>query len=302
MLTKKQEEKIRSLWENPEFHGSFTGLTNFMRALHSENINVSKREVTQILYSIPAYIDRVHRLKLTEHRPYRVVSTNKYWECDIALMPVYDGYIGFLLCVDLYSRKVFTHLLKSKTFPEQKQAFLQMFQENFGKRPSTMQGDGEYDKNVFKTFFQEEHIRFRACLRRNKCVIAELNNYKIKKRLHAYISHTKDKNWPSKLKLFTENENDTPKPIIGGLKPSQIHSDADDHLIREAAPNRPRLIPWRERFRNQSNYEKNKDNGLQVGDLCLYDLKNKHWWEKSWYVKVSFFIDFNSQSFVPKNK
>ena len=158
-------------------------------------------------------------------------------------MPKYNGYMGFLLCVDLYSRRVFTKLLTSQRGEAQTAAMLKMFKENGGVKPVTMQGDGEYDNRVYTDFFKKEGIRFRACYRRNKCVIAEINNYKIKCRLHAYCNHTVKKDGPSKLALFTKNENDTPKPILGGFKPFQIKSDADDYLVREVNPNRPRLIP-----------------------------------------------------------
>ena len=282
-LTEDVRKHIEALWMDPQFHGSFSGATTFKRALKSEGYNLSYPQVTSILYSIPAYIDRVRRLKLYKTRPFRVTGTNDTWQCDIAVMPQIKLFVGFLLCIDIFSLRVYTQPIAGHTKTNIKNAFAKIFKRNNNVSPHTMQSDQEFISQ--REYFNERNIYLRFIYGRNKAVMSELYIYKIKRRLYAAMEALHTKDWVALLPQVTLNENKTPKEALNGIKPIDIHSSLDDEWVNDKTPNRPRLIHWQDAMRHQKEYE-NDASKLQVGDMVLYD-KVKKPFEKSFIPKVS---------------
>ena len=282
-LTAATREQIESLWMDPQFHASFTGATTFQRALKSEGYDLTYPQVTSILYAIPAYIDRVRRLKLPKTRPFRVQGTNNTWQCDLAFLPKFGHFIGFLLCVDIFSLKVYTETITGRTKTKITNAFIKLFKKNGNVSPKTMQSDQEFISQ--KDYFNQRNIYLRFIYGRNKAVLSELYNYKIKRRIYAAMEALNTKDWPSLLPKMTRNENNTPKEALNGIIPNDIHSSLDDVWVNEKTPNRPRLIHWQDAMKHQKEYEADSSK-LQVGDLVLYDSVKKPF-EKSFIPRVS---------------
>ena len=288
-------KEVERLWSSDDFHGSYTGATRFQRALKSEGINLTYEQVASVLHSIPTYIDRVRKIRIKKTRPYRVIGVNQTWEADIAIMTRRQGaqYIGFLLCVDIFSRRVFTYLLSDRTGETLKSGFSKIFQENNGQKPNNLQTDKEFKK--MKKWFNDQGIFTRFLIRRHKAALAELYVYKLKRRLFQFDAHNDTELWHTKLEAFTKNENNTEEPVLGGLKPSSIKSPADDERVWQSNPERPTLIHWQDAIKSQKKYEADSSK-LQVGDLVLYDhpvviskgknRKRVHNFPKSYHPKV----------------
>ena len=283
-LSQKQFEELRQLWSDPQFVGSFSGASIFQKALKSAGYNISYPKVTEVLYSIPAYIDKVRRLQIHKTRPYRVDGVNLLWEIDNAIMSKNSFFNGFLLAIDVGSRRIFTRRWRKHNINKMTSLLEDIFHENLNQIPNRMQSDQEF-KHA-KTWFKKKGIYFRYLTRRNKASLAEYYIYKVKRRLYAYMAHNNTKKWWNYLEQATQNINDTPKDVLGGLKPSSILSPLDDVRIRKANPNKPTLIPPKVAKNNQESYEKKK-NRYKVGDLVLYDFKSKApAFEKSYERKV----------------
>ena len=281
-------ERISKLWSDPEFPGSFAGAKNFYRALQEAHIDISYPKVTQILHSIPTYVDKIRKLPLPSTRPYRVDGVDLMWECDNAIMRYKkdDLYFGFLLCIDVFSRRIFTRPFKYHDSNNLRQMFRDIIAtDNFDIWPKLMQGDKEF--KPMENWFNHNGARYRACTRRNKCALAEYYIFKVKRRLYNYIEHNKTRDWWNYLAQVTLNINKTPKDALGGLKPIEVLSPLDDPKVRQANPEKPTWINWREAIVNQNKYDQKKSN-LNIGDLVLFDETPKtKSFQKSFDSKVS---------------
>ena len=300
MAKRKQEDNrdlIIKLWETPTFHGSFTGPSTFGQALKQEGIVISDGDLRDILHSIPAYVNRIRKAKIPETIPYRVGGYNLLWEVDLAQMSLKSGnkYRYFMLCVDVFSRKIWTSLMERKNRKAIEDAFNDVFKQS-GSLPEKIQGD--YDFQYFQEFMREKKIYLRTVFRRGKAIIAEYQIYLLKRRLYHFMAHFDRQDWWTILKQTTENVNNTPRSLLGGLMPSQITGPEFDPLVRQLNPNRPQPLGWDEQRANLEKYNKSKKK-FKIGDLVLYDMETKELkkgpaFTKSYSEKVSF------PSFIPE--
>lgn len=54
-------EKLKELYQDPSFPGSFSGLETFFHALKSNNVNVTKKDLKKWLRSQEAYMMHIHK-------------------------------------------------------------------------------------------------------------------------------------------------------------------------------------------------------------------------------------------------
>ena len=283
MLTEKKRKQLLSYWEDPQFAGSFSGSSTFMDALKKRGIKVSEKDVVLFLNSIPSYVNRVHRLKITKYRPYTVQGVNLLWEADVGIMDTRSStFKAFVLCVDVYSRRIFTSAIEGYTLPQLQAALEDIFKQNSGTTPQTLAADEQF--TPLQKWLATQNVHFNIKSRRHKAAMAENSVWLLKRRLAHYTSHT-FKPWEPYLKQATQNINDTPRKFLGGLRPSQVLSSLDDPVVRQFSK-MPEQVPWFQQMENQNKYESDKSQ-LQVGDLVLYDYKRlKSDFEKSYHEKV----------------
>ena len=143
-LTEADFNKYRDLWSDKHFVGSYSGANTFHKALQNDGYNISYPDVTKILHSIPDYVNRIRRQKIPNYRPYRVDGYNLLWECDNAIMPLTKGakgarFLGFLLVIDVFSRKIWTRPWKTHNITNLSSKFLDIFEENLNQKPEKLQ-------------------------------------------------------------------------------------------------------------------------------------------------------------------
>ena len=298
MISEKERKLLIKLWTSKKFHGAFSGATIFHRALKSEGINVPLKDVISVLHSIPSYIYRVRKPKIPKTRPYRIVGVNKLWEVDLAHMNALEnGYKYIFVCVDVFSRKLFTVALKNKLREGLKEALKKCFQQNYGRTPDKLQGDGEFA--FMRQWLSDQNIGLGIKTRRNKAAMAEHFVFLLKKRLYFEMSHEENTDWSKILQTTTKNMNDSPSKALDGLKPSSIRSEYDDPFVWKHAKKLPKLIPWEIQWKNQEEYEK-KPSEIQVGDLVLYNMtgKGKRFEFKSYQTKVKLKTTFLARNWL----
>ena len=289
MLTENEANEIKSLWHNKEFHGAFSGAHTFRQALSHVGKNYSAKDVASVLHSIPAYVDKIRKVKISKTRPYRVRGTNKVWEVDIAYMnkEQQNGRTVhlFILSVDIFSRKLYTKVLIDNTKASILEAFGDFFSQNEGRLPEEVQGDYEFEP--YKTWLRSKGIYYRTLYRRNKAAIAEMYIYQLKRRMYAQMAEESRTDWFNLLQNATNNINNTPLKLLGGLKPADIHSEKDDPKVWAKAPNRPTVLHWQEKLQNQEKYDGDSSK-LHEGDVVLYQLstKKKKFEQRSFHTKV----------------
>ncbi len=144
------------------FLGSYCGIHNFQAALWAnKHIEVTRDELMQIFKddedflletrNIPRFLPkRCKKIKLIiiiffsfsriNRRKYFVHGFLTLMQADLAEMFPSKGFKGFLLVVDVFSRKVFCQILKTKTKLEVQKAFDKIFQDAHGT-PEVLETD-----------------------------------------------------------------------------------------------------------------------------------------------------------------
>ena len=271
MVPEKVRETILSLWRDKDFSGSFAGLNTFGNALRTEkNINISNNSLLQILRSDPDFLLETKKIqKRFPRRKMNVHGAFAVWQCDFAQMFPFGGFVGFLLCIDVFSRKIFCRPVPSKSAEEIRKAFQSIFQE-CDDTPDKLESDqgGEFLGN--KSFFERQKIFFKIKTGRNKASFAEHGILLVKRRLFRLLRTLLTRDWPKYLPNIVKNLNNTPNPTIGGLKPNAIKSRTDTPMIDKKIGYHPD-VPFETQVQNQKEYEKNRHESLQVGNYVYVD-------------------------------
>ena len=168
-LEKRKEQQILSLWRDPNFSGAYSGLGNFQACLqHEKNIKVSSNDLLKIMSKDRNYVLEMRKIpKKIQRRPMNIHGYGSVWQADIAQLFEYDGYLYFLLCIDIYSRRIFCEKLKSKSKLEVRNAFQKIFYEA-NVRPEKLESDqgSEFVSNL--SFFEQQKIYFKVKVGANK--------------------------------------------------------------------------------------------------------------------------------------
>ncbi len=173
-LSNTEKDYIRSLWRDPNFSAAFSGLTNFQIALHSiKGIDISRSDLFKVMQTDQDFIlETKKRLKKFERRHLVVHGFANIWQADVADMPPFREFKGFLLCIDLFSRNIYCRLLKTKKVKEVRQKFVQIFQE-VGIKPQKLETDRGPEFMGGKSFFASKKILLKPKVGQNKASFAE---------------------------------------------------------------------------------------------------------------------------------
>ncbi len=264
------DEELIQLWKNPKFSGSFSGITNFRAALAVEkDIHVSKAKLFSILRKDPdILLETKKKLKKIPRRSMMVHGVGILWQCDLAEMHEINGKKYFLLCIDVYSHKLYCEALQTKSAKEVRNAFKKIF--NVAQlKPEKIESDqgGEFRGN--KVFFQQQKIFFKVKIGRNKASFAEYAIHLVKTRLYRLLRTLLSQNWPKYLGDIVKNINSSPNSALGGLRPVDIQHPVDAPTL-DGKIGIPEDIPFEMQEMNQKAYEKKKSN-IQKGDHVYVD-------------------------------
>lgn len=264
------EDEIRKLWRNPAFSGSFSGIANFQSCLEMEkNIKMSKHRLFAILRKDPEYLlDARKKSKTFPRRRLFVHGVGQVWQADLAIMFPMENYIGFLLCIDLFSRAIYCQLIKKKDRVSIRNAFQKIFKQS-KLVPAKLETDQGQEFLSNKLFFNEKKIFFKIKTGRNKAAFAERAIRTVKHRLFRLLRTLLSKDWPKYLPQVVAAINNSPSRAIGGLRPAYIKGPLDDPKVDEAI-GIPEDTSFKDQLDNQKTYEKKK-NLIQKGDFVYAD-------------------------------
>lgn len=121
--------------------GCYSGVATFQRALATEkNIHISQHEIAEALKKNSTYLMHLTPKRKFPRRKYNVFSYGQMFEADIADFYDYKGFKKLLVVVDVFSRKIFARILKTKSKQEVQDGFKSIFQEA-GTTPSFLSSD-----------------------------------------------------------------------------------------------------------------------------------------------------------------
>ncbi len=282
-------DELQKLWRDPKFSGSFSGISNFQSALKFEkNINLSKNQIYAMLKTDRNFVLEMSKIKKRiPRRPMNVHGYGILWQADLGQLFPFKKFIYFLLCIDIFSRKIFCRPLESKRAVEVEKAFNSIFTEA-NIKPEKIETDSGSEFHNNRNFFEEHNIFLKIKVGANKaryvlsysvqensyCLslflsFAEHGILLVKTRLYRLMRTLLTQNWPKYLPAVVAAINNSPNVAIGGLRPSSIKSAMDDPKI-DAKIGYHDDVPVEVQKKNQKEYEKKK-NKLQVGNYVFLD-------------------------------
>ena len=273
-VSKATKRKILKLWRTPEFPGSYLGLSNFRLALKlDKNIDISRNNLRKIMQTDEDFLLETRKMKKTF--PRRAMNTHGFcatWQSDVAFMFPYQNFIGFLICIDIFSRRIFCQLLKSKSSKSVQNAFKRIFQK-LSDKPDVLETDqgSEYVGN--KAFFEKEKIFLKWKIGLNKASFAENAILIVKRKLFRVLRKLLTQNWPKYLPIVVRSINNTPNQAIGGLRPNMIKSREDTPLVDSTIGFHPDT-PFDVQLENQKKYELNPTK-LQKGSYVYVNFPRR---------------------------
>lgn len=199
------EEKIVKLWRSPTFTGSFSGLSNFRNALHEAGIKVSYSDLMRLMLKQPEYVTTLRPIRKFPRRPEIVRGLGKVFQLDLAFMPKIDSFIGFLACIDIFSRRIFCQPLKSAEASAVQAALSTIFKQSkiVPERVESDQGK-EFTARSTQAFFKKHKIHFHVKVGANKASFSEHAIYVIKRRLYRLLRTIVSDDWPRYLQQIVQ--------------------------------------------------------------------------------------------------
>lgn len=270
------DQEILDLYQNVDFHGSFSGARNFQMFLKMDkNEDVPLKKIYCLLKQLPLYIMNQKRIRNFPRRKYNVTSFGQCCQADLAEMPSFNSFNYFLLLVDLFSRHIYVEPLKRKTTQVVRKGFEKIFDE-FQSPIVQLQTDQGKEFISQAKWFKEKKIIFRKKFGIHKASEAEHCIYLVKRKLYLILQSEHTTNWPLYLNKVVEHLNEMLVPKLGNIAPIEINSFMDDYKIRDAQKEhsiKPVSAPsFEERRQNEKDYS-NASNVLQLDDLVFLDLK-----------------------------
>jgi hypothetical protein len=282
------DEEIIKLWQNPNFMGSFSGVSTMQHFLLTDfGEHISVKRIADILKKIPNYIYQLRPVRKFPTRQYDVDSYGKLIEADLAEMAMYNKYKYFLCVVDVFSWKLFCVPLRRKSAPIVQKAFESVFKD-FGSPITEIQTDQGSEFIGSRNFFKEHHIVFKTKHQRNKAAIAEHAIFLVKRKLYFLMRSQKTRDWVSLLPTAVKLLNARPVKKIGNLAPKDIKTMFDDVKVQEALEDNciePVAGPsFADQHANQELYI--NEGSYKPGTFVFLDKKETSF-SKSFDVKVS---------------
>lgn len=213
-LTTDEDKYLRKIYYNPRNPGSYGGIDRLHRQVKKEaSMNISKGRIKRWLAEQDVYTKfRPSRTKFPRI-PIYASSIGYMWEADLADMNNYkkenNGNAYFLLCIDAFSKKIWTKPLKTKSGKEVAEAFEQIFSKT--KPPQKLRTDkGTEFTNVYvQKIFNKYNIEFFTTQNETKSAIAERGIKTIKGRIMKIINASHSYVWIDDIQDVTESYNNS---------------------------------------------------------------------------------------------
>lgn len=201
-----------------------------------------------------------------------------------------DGYNYFLLVTDVFSSRIWTYPLKTKSKQEVQKQFEDLF-STLDVLPTTLSTDQGKEFVSLKSFFNKLGVYFSLKYNKNKANFSEHGIFLVKSRLFRLLRHKLSEDWVRYLPSVTENLNKRILPRLGYLSPSMISSPINDVDVQKARKKNNIHVPtqpsWQEQNENQKKYEAS-NSPFQKNQFVYLDEPQKVF-NKSFHVQVNFF-------------
>ncbi len=230
-------DKIREKYTDPSFPGSFTEIGSFYNQLDSKIKNrYTKSQVKKALLKdeyIAVMVDLPRK-----HETIRVIvpRINYLFESDVALFrkdisKYNNGYIGFLLVIDAFSKYVWCRAIKEVNSRVICKAFENIL-KTLKEFPDNVRTDKGHEYGLeFKKLMTKYGINHFYAVGSNKSCIAERSIQSLKVRLYKYMIHKNTNKWYTILPEIVKSYNLTYHNSIK-MSPAEVNDENSDAVWR----------------------------------------------------------------------
>ena len=215
-------------------------------------------------------------------RHYHVHGFGSLVQMDLGQLTPANDYKYFLVVIDVFSYHIWGAKLKSKKAKPVLMAFKKIVTKmnskitpKIDKLPHRVESDrgSEFINQYFQAYLKANKISFSRKYGNLKANFAEAAIYSVKNRIGVQMRNLLTNRWDLFFDKVIDNINNSPNQHIGGLKPAQITSPLDNHIIDHkiginVGPS------FNEMVDSQKSYLDNSNN-IQPGSFVLLDYAKK---------------------------
>ena len=210
---------------------NFPGFERFYKFVKTENPEYKKVDVKKFYDSrvnVQLLKKKDNKIKKTQGA---ITSTyiNELWNIDICDMTAKfskynSNYRYILLCIDIFSRKAFGVIMKSKRIDECISAFKKII---FGNKPISLYSDNDstFMSNEFTDMLKENNIIYNINTLNDHRSLSVIDSFtkKLKLALTNHMLENNTNNWIDQLPIFLRNYNNLPHSGLNDIQPNKVH-------------------------------------------------------------------------------
>ena len=209
---KEMNDYLKSIYYDPKHPAGHGGVTAVYNAVKSEGkFKITLKEIKEWLTSQDAYaVFKKGRKRFP--RPKVIVSSkDQMWDCDSLSMKYHSddnrGYGYVLVCIDVFTRFLYTRPLKALRGTEVKEAYEDIFR--FNEEPMTVRTDhgSEFVNKTMKEFFSSRKIKHYLTSTEIKTSHGERVIQTLRMRIARLFRARNDFNWIDHLQELTDAYN-----------------------------------------------------------------------------------------------
>jgi hypothetical protein len=209
----KENKKLKNLYTDPSFPGSFSGASSFIRSVKEINKKQNPQKIKEWLLEQETYTLHKPKLKKFIRNKVIVAGIDDCWQADLvdvqAISDQNDGNKYILTCIDVFSKYAWAIPLKNKTGKSITEAFSQIFQHN--RVPKKLQVDkgSEFYNATFKSLLNKHDILMYSTKSELKACIVERFNRTLKERMWRYFNEKNTHKYLNVLDQLISSYNNT---------------------------------------------------------------------------------------------
>jgi hypothetical protein len=236
----KLDQDLSSLWYDLTSSASFAGLNKLHSAAKKQKLPYTKAEVKAWLLAQPSYaINYPKRYKFKRNKTLSY-GINWLWQMDLAHTPdlkfASRNHVWLLVCVDVFSRKLFVRPMKNKSGQTVAQNLRDIFVTDRCSLAQTDEGLEFYNKHVTQVFqeFNVAHYSVNSVMKASLCERAIRT---LKSRIYKYITKYGNKrSYLEDLPMIVESINNT-KHGSHGFAPNEVTLENQELVFEKLYPN-----------------------------------------------------------------
>lgn len=227
IIDSEDEKKVKQLTDIQKAYVSAErGLVSVKEL--AKRLGKSEAEVLKEVRSLPVY-QRTKPTKDKKENAFKITAGPDHYQIDIAFLPykkANSGYVGFLLAVEITSRKAYAYPVKGKDTEAALAAIKQFVNET---KPVGISSDNEssFNSHMVQDYFKEEGIEHKMYRPDDHHAMGILDRLArtIKEMFQKYFLGNNTVKWVEALPMIIKNYNNKPHKGIDWLTPMEMDAD-----------------------------------------------------------------------------